>query len=98
MLGEWVETSSGGASTSPTGRLEDIEPGPFLAWRLAGIDRRELNGQLFVVSMQGGCRLVSRLQAVLLAVEADFPITLPVVVGSPPSLAACGAALLVPVG
>lgn len=84
MLGEWVETSSGGASTSPTGRLEDIEPGPFLAWRLAGIDRRELNGNQLVELMQARSRLVSHLQAELLADVAELAHTPPGVAGSPP--------------
>src|SRR5690606_35763637 len=83
-LGEWVETSSGGASTSPTGRLEDIEPGPFLAWRLAGIDRRELNGNQLVELMQARSRLVSHLQAELLADVAELAHTPPGVAGSPP--------------
>lgn len=84
MLGEWVETSPGGVSVSPTRGLEAVEAGPLLAWRLARVDRRELNGNLLVELMRARSRLVSHLQAELLADVAELAHTPPGSAGSPP--------------
>nr|MBO2498554.1 HNH endonuclease [Acidimicrobiia bacterium] len=84
MLGEWVETSPGGVSVSPTRGLEAVEAGPLLAWRLARVDRRELNGNQLVELMRARSRLVSHLQAELLADVAELAHTPPGSAGSPP--------------
>src|SRR5690554_4717840 len=84
MLGEWVETSPGGVSVSPTRGLEAVEAGPLLAWRLSRVDRRELNGNQLVELMRARSRLVSHLQAELLADVAELAHTPPGSAGSPP--------------
>jgi len=90
MLGERVETPrvdtprAARASTSPTRGLEDIEPGPSLARRLAEIDRRKLNGNQLVELMRARARQVAHEQAELLADVAELAHTPPCVADSPP--------------